>query len=177
MRNIASVAIGLGVCKLGFSTAIVAFGKYRLGLGPGELQTLAFVTLVFGAQAVLYAVRERRQLWSSRPRHWVLLASAADIAIVSVLALSGILMAPLPWRVVAVARRRGRAGGHRRIRATARSDQAAGDGGVRGSIGTPAFTTTLRKGSPLISAASRSMSSRGVRCNSARPSGWGSGKR
>jgi H+-transporting ATPase len=99
MRNIASVAIGLGVCKLGFSTAIVAFGKYRLG--PGELQTLAFVTLVFGAQAVLYAVRERRQLWSSRPRHWVLLASAADIAIVSVLALSGILMAPLPWRVVA----------------------------------------------------------------------------
>ena len=40
-------------------------------------------------------------MWSSKPGNWVLAASAADIAIVSALALSGTLMEPLPWRVLA----------------------------------------------------------------------------
>jgi H+-transporting ATPase len=101
MRNITAAAFVLGLCKLGFSTAMLALGAFRLGLGAGEVQTLAFVTLVFGNQAVLYVVRERRHLWSSKPGVWVLAASAGDIAIVSALALSGILMEPLAWRIVA----------------------------------------------------------------------------
>ncbi|MDA8255638.1 MAG: plasma-membrane proton-efflux P-type ATPase [Betaproteobacteria bacterium] len=100
MRNITAAALVLGLCKLGFSTAMLALGKFRLGLGTGELQTLAFVTLVFGSQAVLYVVRERRHLWNSWPSKWVLASSAADVAIVSALALSGILMDPLPWRIL-----------------------------------------------------------------------------
>jgi len=64
------------------------------------LQTLAFVTLVFGNQALLYALRDRRHLWSSKPSIWVVVSSAADIAITSALALSGTLMAPLPWRLL-----------------------------------------------------------------------------
>ena len=101
MRDITAAAIVFGVCKLGFSTAVLLFAKYRLGLNPGELQTLAFVTLVFGAQALLYVVRERHHLWSSRPSGWVLVSSVADIAIVAALAGSGTLMDPLPWRVLA----------------------------------------------------------------------------
>lgn len=101
MQNITAAAIVLGVCKLGFSIAVLAYGKYQLGLRPEELQTLAFVALVFGAQAVLYVVRERRRIWSSKPSIWVLAASATDIAVVSILASSGILMEPLPWRVLA----------------------------------------------------------------------------
>jgi H+-transporting ATPase len=101
MRDITAAAIVLGVCKLGFSTAVLLVAKYSLGLNPSELQTLAFVTLVFGAQALLYVVRERHHLWSSMPSRWVLAASAADIAIVSALASSGTLMEPLPWRVLA----------------------------------------------------------------------------
>jgi H+-transporting ATPase len=101
MRRITAAGMVMGACKLGFSTAVLAFGKYRLGLGAGELQTLAFVTLVFGAQALLYVVRERRHLWSSMPGNWVLASSAVDIAIVSTLAISGVLMEPLPWRVLA----------------------------------------------------------------------------
>jgi H+-transporting ATPase len=100
MRNITGAAIALGACKLVFSTAMLAFGRFALELGPGEMQTFAFVTLVFGAQAVLYVVRERRPMWSSRPSHWVLTASAIDIGIVSTLALSGIFMEPLPWHVI-----------------------------------------------------------------------------
>ncbi|MCC7275907.1 MAG: HAD-IC family P-type ATPase [Alphaproteobacteria bacterium] len=101
MGNITGTAIVLGACKLAFSVAVLAVGEYRLDLGPGELRTLAFVTLVFGAQAVLYAVRAGRRIWSSRPSGWVLAASAADIVIVAVLALSGILMDALPWHVLA----------------------------------------------------------------------------
>jgi H+-transporting ATPase len=101
MSNITRAAVILSACKLGFSAAMVAFGKHQLGLGAAELQTLAFVTLVFGAQALLYVLRERRHIWSSKPSSWVLMSSAADIVIVSALALSGILMEPLPWRVLA----------------------------------------------------------------------------
>jgi H+-transporting ATPase len=101
MRNITAAAIVLGACKLGFSTAMLAIGKFKLGFGAGELQTLAFVTLVFGNQAVLYVLRERRHLWSSKPSNWILASSIADIAIVAALALSGTLMEPVTWRVLA----------------------------------------------------------------------------
>ena len=101
MRNITGAAIVLGLCKLAFSTTILAFGKFRFGLDPLELQTLAFVTLVFGSQAVLYVLRERRHLWSSRPSSWVLAASALDVIIASMLASTGVLMAPLPWTFIA----------------------------------------------------------------------------
>jgi H+-transporting ATPase len=101
MPRITAAALVLGLCKLAFSAGVLAYGKFRLGLGIFELQTLALLTLVFGAQALLYAVRERGPLWSSAPTRWVAAASALDIAIVSSLALSGTLTAPLPWRVVA----------------------------------------------------------------------------
>jgi H+-transporting ATPase len=100
MSQVTTAALILAVFKLAFSSAALAFGKFRLGLGPLELQTLALVTLVFGAQGLLYVVRERRVLWSSKPSRWVIAASTIDVAIVSSLALSGTLMAPLPLEVV-----------------------------------------------------------------------------
>jgi len=101
MRNITAAAVVLGLCKLGFSTAALIIGTFKLGLGQEELQTLAFATLVIGNQAVMYALRERRHLWRSKPSTWVLASSAVDLALVSALALSGILMQPLPWQVLA----------------------------------------------------------------------------
>jgi H+-transporting ATPase len=99
-RNATFAAALLALCKLGFSTAIVSFGKFQLGLGVAQLQTLAFVTLVFGNQALLYVVRERRRMWSSPPSRWVVAASAVDIAIVSSFALTGTMMDALPWRLM-----------------------------------------------------------------------------
>lgn len=101
MRGITAAGMILGLCKLGFSSAALAFGKYQLGLDQGELQTLAFITIVFGAQAVLYVVRERRHLWSSLPGAWIPAASAVDVGLVAALAGSGTLMAPLAWRLLA----------------------------------------------------------------------------
>jgi H+-transporting ATPase len=101
MRNITAAAVTLGVCKLAFSTAILATAKFRLGFTPAELQTLAFVTLVFGNQAVLFVLRERRHMWSSKPSKWIVASSIVDVAVVTALALSGMLMEPTTWRVLA----------------------------------------------------------------------------
>ncbi|CAN5625983.1 hypothetical protein BH09ACT7_BH09ACT7_61390 [soil metagenome] len=74
-----------------------------LGLGIGQLQTLAAVTLIFSGEAVLYCVRERRHLWNSRPSTWMIFASVADLVIISVLALRGIEMQALSTAVMACA--------------------------------------------------------------------------
>jgi H+-transporting ATPase len=100
MDRITAVALVLALFKLAFSTAALAFGKFYLKLETSTLQTLVFLTLVFGNQALLYVVRERGRMWSSRPSPWVLAASCVDLSIVSVLVLSGILMEPLSWPLV-----------------------------------------------------------------------------
>jgi H+-transporting ATPase len=91
----------LGLCDLAFCSGLLALAKFRLGLGIGALRSFAAVTLVFSGQAVFYTVRERRRLWTSRPSLWFMLSSVADIAIIAVLAVRGLLMAPLPLAVVA----------------------------------------------------------------------------
>ena len=98
--TVAGVVMGLG--ELLFCTAVFALGAYRLGLGIGALQTLAFISVVFGNQATTYTNRERRHLWSSRPSYWLVASSAADILIASTLALGGFAMTPLPaWLIAA----------------------------------------------------------------------------
>jgi len=90
----------LGLGDLMFCSGILAIGAFGLNLGVGALQTLAVVTLVSSSQAVLYAVRERKRLWSSRPSLWLIVSSIADLTIVATLASRGILMKPLPLALV-----------------------------------------------------------------------------
>ena len=98
--TVAGVVMGLG--ELVFCTAVLALGAYRLGLGIGALQTLAFIVIVFGNQATTYTNRERRHLWSSRPSYWLVASSVADILIASTLAIGGFAMTPLPaWLIAA----------------------------------------------------------------------------
>jgi H+-transporting ATPase len=86
----------MGICELVFCTAVLALGKYRLGLGIDALRTIAFVAIVFGNQAATYTNRERRRLGSARPSRWLIASSLADVAIASTLAICGIAMSPLP---------------------------------------------------------------------------------
>jgi H+-transporting ATPase len=97
--TVAGVVMGIG--ELAFCSLIVLIGAYHYGFSLQSIQTLAFVTLVFGNQATTYNNRERRHLWASRPGVWVLASSAADILITSTLAIAGIAMAPLPVATVA----------------------------------------------------------------------------
>jgi H+-transporting ATPase len=97
---ITGAAVALGFVKLAFSTAVLAVGRFGLGLAIGPLRTLAFFIMVVDAQATVYAIRERRRLWSSRPGGWVLASSAADLGVGALVALSGWLTPALEARVV-----------------------------------------------------------------------------
>jgi len=90
----------MGLCLLAFCSGTLAVGKFEMGFGVDELRTLAFIALVFGSQATLYAIRQRRHLWGSRPSLWLAVSSAADILIASTLAIGGIAMKPLPMLVL-----------------------------------------------------------------------------
>lgn len=97
--TIASVI--LGACFLAFCTAILLVGKFELKLEIEALQTISVVAIVYGSQAMIYAIRARRRLWGLRPTIWLVLSSVADILIISTLAARGIAMAPLPIPVLA----------------------------------------------------------------------------
>jgi H+-transporting ATPase len=97
-----TTGIILGVCLLVFCAGSLTIGKLELNLKIGELQTLTFVSLVFGSQAAIYSIRERRHLWSSRPSTWLIASSVVDILIASILAVGGFVMVPLPFFVVVV---------------------------------------------------------------------------
>jgi H+-transporting ATPase len=89
-----------GMTELLFCSAVLAIGNFGMEFKIGALRTLAFIVIVFGNQAVTYAIRERRHLWSSRPSFWLVVSSVADLMVASTLAICGIFMTPLPIFVV-----------------------------------------------------------------------------
>jgi H+-transporting ATPase len=99
--RITSAAIVLGTCFLAFCTASLLVGKFVLRLDIGALRTISIVAIVYGSQAMIYAIRARRHFWGLRPTVWLVASSVADILIISTLAIRGIAMAPLPVRVLA----------------------------------------------------------------------------
>jgi H+-transporting ATPase len=86
----------MGVSELVFCTTVLAFAKFRLGLGIEALQTVAFVVIVFGNQATTYTNRERQRMGSCRPSLWLVGSSVVDLLIASMLATLGVAMSPLP---------------------------------------------------------------------------------
>ena len=77
------------------SFSVFFAGRDLLHLPLPQLQTLVFLMLVFTGQGNVYLVRERRHFWNSWPSRWLVVSSCADIAVVSLLAGKGILMAAI----------------------------------------------------------------------------------
>jgi H+-transporting ATPase len=97
--TVAGVMIGL--CDLAFCIGIFAFGKFHLSLGLDALRTLSLVALVFSGEASLYAIRERRRIWSSKPSRLVIASTVGDIIGISAIAVAGIAMTAVPVSIVA----------------------------------------------------------------------------
>ncbi|HLX18011.1 MAG TPA: HAD-IC family P-type ATPase [Bradyrhizobium sp.] len=95
------VGIIVGLCDLVFCAAVLAYGSLAMHLDIDTLRTMTFVTITCNGQAVFYAVRERKRIWSSRPSLLVVLSSVVDGSIIGTLALGGFMMAPLPPSIVA----------------------------------------------------------------------------
>jgi len=93
--SLTTAGVILGACLLAFCAGVLAIGKFELKLETEALRTLAFSVLVFGSQATIYAIRERKHLWNSRPSVWVIVSSITDILIACVLAIGGFAMTAL----------------------------------------------------------------------------------
>jgi H+-transporting ATPase len=101
IRTLMAAGGALAACILTLSFAVFFAARAWLALSLAQLQTLIFLMLVFSGQGTVYLVRERGRFWRSAPSRWLLLASLADIAVVTVLAAHGIFMAALPLPLVA----------------------------------------------------------------------------
>jgi H+-transporting ATPase len=100
IRNLTLAAIPIGLFKLAWCLLVLAAGWFAIGLAPGAMRTLTFLTLIFAGQANTYVLREHDYLWRSRPAAAMLAASAADLAIVISFAAAGLLMTPLPLALI-----------------------------------------------------------------------------
>jgi H+-transporting ATPase len=101
--RLTKAGIVLGISELAFCVGVVAIGYYGLRLHLPEVQTLAFVALVSGNQATMYAIRARGRLWASPgPSRWLVASSVVDLVIAATVASLGLLMAPLSLTVVLV---------------------------------------------------------------------------
>ncbi len=93
----------LAAAMLVFCCGVLAVGVFALHLPMPALQTLSFLTLVFGSQSMVYAIRGRPHLWSIAPSLWLAGSSVLDVVIACALAITGVAMAPLPAAVIAAA--------------------------------------------------------------------------
>jgi H+-transporting ATPase len=101
ISRITAAGVILGTFALLFYSLLLVIGIYKLHLGIDALRTLSIVAIVFGSQAITYAIRERRHFWGLRPTLWLIGSSILDVLIISTLAVRGIVMTPLPLSVVA----------------------------------------------------------------------------
>jgi H+-transporting ATPase len=99
--SLTAAGIIMGIFDLLFCLACFSTGRFLLNLDTGTLQTLTVVTLVFSGQAVFYVARERQHLWNSLPGKWLIICSAVDLTLISLLAVNGVLMRPLAIAIVA----------------------------------------------------------------------------
>ena len=99
--SLTAACIIMGIFDLLFCVACFSTGRFLLGLDTGTLQTLTVVTLVFSGQAVFYVARERQHLWNSPPGKWLIISSAVDLTLFSLLAVNGVLMRHLAMAIVA----------------------------------------------------------------------------
>ena len=95
----AGAVLGLGF--LSFCTAVLAVGKYMLHLDIDHLRTFCIIGVVYGSQAVTYAIRDRQHLWGLVPTKWLVMSTVADLLFISFLANRGIEMSSLPLRLLA----------------------------------------------------------------------------
>lgn len=98
--KITAAGVALGLMFLSFCVAILAVGKYKMHLDIDHLRTFCVISVVYGSQAITYAVRDRQHLWGLRPTGWLVMSSTAEMLFISVLANRGIEMSSLSVRVL-----------------------------------------------------------------------------
>jgi H+-transporting ATPase len=102
IKTLMASGFALGTLILLLSMALFFFARDVLRFPLAQLQTLVFVILVFTGQGTIYMIRQRGHFWHSAPSPWMIVSSVIDVIVVGVLASRGLMMAPLPAKVIVV---------------------------------------------------------------------------
>lgn len=98
----------LGIATvLGLVGPVAAFGLFYLGdrvlhLGHPQLQTLMYLLLSVAGHLTIFLTRTRGPFWSIRPARILWVAVLGTQAIATLIAVYGLFMAPLGWRLAGV---------------------------------------------------------------------------
>lgn len=101
MRKVLAIATVLGVAGVFASFFLFYLGQNVLGLDRDTLQTLIFLKLMVGGHMTIYLARTGgRHAWTRPyPAPALYLATESTQVIATVLAVYGVLMSPLGWRL------------------------------------------------------------------------------
>jgi H+-transporting ATPase len=99
------LGIGLGLFTVAemFGLLLMAMDYFRIQ-NINVINTYFFTAIMFMGILTPFIVRERGSFWISRPGKYLIVASLADIAVVSLIALTGLatlwgrLLTPISWR-------------------------------------------------------------------------------
>jgi H+-transporting ATPase len=102
VRRLVRTAVIMAGVLLIESFAILGLAEGVLHQTLAQVHTLVFLMLVFSGQATIYVVRTSKHWWQVAPSRMLVAASLLDGIVVTLLALTGILMAPVSIGMVGV---------------------------------------------------------------------------
>ncbi|MFA5064910.1 MAG: plasma-membrane proton-efflux P-type ATPase [Dehalococcoidia bacterium] len=101
MKEVLILATALGIIGVVASFALFYIGEKVFHLSLDTIQTFMYLKLSVAGQLTIFLARTRGPFWSSRPSNLLLLAAAVAQIIATIIAVFGILMAPLGWAMAA----------------------------------------------------------------------------
>jgi H+-transporting ATPase len=99
MRNVLGVATILGLAGVVASFGLFYIGERVLDLDRGTVQSLMYLKLSAAGQMTIFLTRTRKAFWSIRPAPILLGAVVVNQTVATLIAVYGILMPPLGWRL------------------------------------------------------------------------------
>ena len=103
MHDVMTLAAVLGLVGVAESFGLLLIGDLYLGLNHDTVRTLMYLKLSVAGHLTLFVARTRGPLWSVRPAAILLVAVLGTQILATLIAVSGVLMTPLPWRYAALA--------------------------------------------------------------------------
>ena len=99
MRDVLGVATVLGLVGVVASFGLFYIGERVLDLSRDTIQSLMYLKLSVAGHMTIFVTRTRKAFWSIRPAGILLGAVVATQLVATLLAVYGILMPPLGWRL------------------------------------------------------------------------------
>ena len=100
VRQLVGAAAVLAAVSLAFTLSLYGGARAQFGLSAEQMQTMVFLLLVFTTQANIYVLRNDGRMWAFAPGNLMAWASAIDVVLVSLMAVTGTLMAAIPLELV-----------------------------------------------------------------------------